>query len=271
MSASPSVQPPVAPPAKRPEKPNPETPHVALRNLGLRRGDRWLFRGLTLDVPRGTFVAVVGPSGVGKSSLLACLAGMLPPTEGEVTYCCRRNGFHEPHTFQDQIGIVFQNLMLVPNSPVLANVLLGRLGRYPWWRTLLPWSRRDREAAYRLLVDLGLGEFPHRWVCETSGGEQQRTAIARALFQEPELYLADEPVSHLDVYLTGRVLGILRHEAQLRRRTVFCVLHNPELVERFADYALSLDPLKPEAWKLREVQAHHAHPALAPAIGHAPA
>lgn len=229
--------------------------HVTVKGLGLKRGDRWLFRGLDLAVPRGSFVAVVGPSGVGKSSFLHCLAGLVRPTEGDIDYCCLRNGLHTPANFQDKTGVVFQNNLLVPNGTVLNNVLCGRLGRYPWWRTLWGFPKEDRAEAYRILCDLGLAAYPHRWSCETSGGEQQRTAIARALFQEPELYLADEPVSNLDAYLTGRILGILRQEASQRRRTVFCVLHNAELVERFADMALSFDPADPAACKVREVRS----------------
>lgn len=233
-------------------------PHVVAEDLGLERNGRWLFRGLHFQIPRGKFVAVVGPSGVGKSSLLACLSGLVTPQEGRVWYegaagdTCRRQ---PPAGVQKHIGIVFQNLMLVPNSPVLANVLLGRLGRYPWWRTLFGFSRADRLEAFRLIDDLGLAAYTHRCVGQTSGGEQQRTALARALFQEPDIYLADEPVSNLDAYLTGRVLGRLRQEAAQHQRTVFCVLHNADLVERFADWVLSLDPQAPGGWKLREVRA----------------
>ncbi len=230
-----------------------DLPHVAARGLGLKRGDRWLFRSLDLNVPRGTFVAVVGPSGVGKSSFLTCLAGLIPPTEGEVRLHDRAGVGHAPGTVRGTTGVMFQNNLLVPTSSLLANVLCGRLGRHPWWRTLAGFPRTDREEAYRILCDLGLGTKFNRWACETSGGEQQRTAIARALLQKPELYLADEPVSNLDAYLTGRVLGILRQEAAQQGRTVFCVLHNAELVERFADWVLSFDPSGEGAWKLRKL------------------
>ncbi|MCU0793075.1 MAG: ATP-binding cassette domain-containing protein [Opitutaceae bacterium] len=229
-------------------------PHLELRGLGLKRGDRWLVRGLNLAVPRGAFVAVVGPSGVGKSSFLSAVAGLLEPTEGEVIVRCHQGCDHRPLELQHCTGIVFQQNLLTPNATVLTNTLAGRLGRRSAWRTLFGFPREDRQAAYRILCDLGLGAQVHRWSCQTSGGEQQRTAIARALLQEPDLYLADEPVSALDAYLTGRVLGLLRQEAREHGRTVLCVLHNAELVERFADLALSFDPGDPANWKVREVR-----------------
>lgn len=231
-------------------------PHLELRGLGLRRGDRWLVRGLDAVIPRGAFVAIVGPSGVGKSSFLSALAGLFAPAEGEIVVRCPEGRAHKPAepALQRRTGVIFQNNLLTPNASVLVNTLAGRLGRHSAWRTLFGFPRADREAAWRILCDLGLGAHAHRWTCQTSGGEQQRTAIARALLQEPDLYLADEPVSALDAYLTGRVLGLLRQEAREHRRTVLCVLHNAELVERFADLALSFDPADPANWKLREVR-----------------
>lgn len=231
-------------------------PHIELRGLGLRRGERWLVRGLDLVIPRGAFLAVVGPSGVGKSSFLAALAGLLVPAEGEIVCRCPHGHAHHPAEpeLQRRTGIVFQQNLLTPNASVLTNTLAGRLGRRSAWRTLFGFPRADREAAYRILCDLGLGAHVHRWSCQTSGGEQQRTAIARAFLQEPDLYLADEPVSALDAYLTGRVLGLLRQEAREHARTVLCVLHNPELVDRFADLVLSFDPGDPANWKVREVR-----------------
>ena len=242
------------PASPAPSAPADLAPHLELRNFGLKRGERWLVRGLDLVVPRGAFVAVVGPSGVGKSAFLSAVAGLLDPTEGEVVVRCHEGCHHRPLEMQHCTGIVFQHNLLVPNATVLTNTLAGRLGRHSAWRTLFGFPREDRAAAYRILCDLGLAAHVHRWSCQTSGGEQQRTAIARALLQEPDLYLADEPVSSLDAYLTGRVLGLLRQEAREHRRTVLCVLHSADLVERFADLALSFDPGEPHNWKVREVR-----------------
>ena len=228
--------------------------HILVSGLGVRRAERWLFRDLNLTVPRGAFVAVVGPSGAGKSTLLACLAGALAPGEGEIRLRERSGRLVAPEQCRPRIGCVFQRLLLVENSSVLANVLCGRLGRPRWWPTLFGAPRAEREAAFAIAADLGLAPHTHRWVAELSGGEQQRTAIARALFQEPDLYLADEPISNLDTYLTGRVLGRLRQEAAQQGRTVFCVLHDPTLVDRFADLVVSIDPNDPHGWRVRPVR-----------------
>lgn len=229
-------------------------PHLRVQGLNLVRGQRWLVKNLDLSLPRGRFLAVVGPSGVGKSTFLSCLAGLVQSDAEKIVYAARDSGRHTPVTYRRHMGVVFQNFLLVPTATVLTNMQCGRLGRYRWWQTLLGFPARDRRQAFALLDDLGLAPYAHRWSGETSGGEQQRTALARALWQEAELILADEPVSQLDSYLTGRVLGRLRLEADRRACTIICVLHQSELVERFADLVLSFDPVRPENWKLREVR-----------------
>ena len=231
-----------------------QSEQVTLRGLGLKRQNRWLFRGMDIQVPRGKFIAIVGPSGAGKTSLMGCLAGSVVPSEGEVVFQCAQGCRHSPPAFRKRLGIVFQNFLLIGNGTLLHNVLCGRLGRYPWWRTLAGFPRTDRAEAFEILNHLGLASHVYRRAAEVSGGEQQRAALARALFQEPEVFLADEPVSNLDQDLTDLVLEILRQQARRQSRTVVCVLHDSNLVERFADFVINLNPNQPEQWAIRALQ-----------------
>ncbi|MFU8847287.1 MAG: ATP-binding cassette domain-containing protein [Opitutales bacterium] len=229
-------------------------PVLSARNLGFKRGERWIFRHLDLDLRPGEFLALVGPSGVGKSTLLSCLCGFRAPAEGEVHIRLPGQASSHPQELRRYFGIIFQDLQLTAKADLLTNVLCGRLACYSWLRTLFGFPGAERLEAYRLLCELGVGQNPHKWASQMSGGEQQRVAIARALFQQPKLYFADEPVSSLDSYYAGRVLGLLRQETELPKKAAICVLHNAEHIQRFADLALSLNPNDPSGYKIRHIR-----------------
>lgn len=238
-----------------------------LRNLGVRRGeDRWLVRGLDVQIPRARLMAIVGPSGVGKSSLLKILAGSLPPGEGTVEYFGQSLSQRDssgpaasdevhpsrPDDFHARIGMVFQNFLLSENLPVLTNVMCGRLSRYAWYQTFFGFPGSDYADAQRFLDEMELNQYAYARVRDISGGEQQRVAIARALCQEPDIYLADEPVAHLDWPLARRVMLRLRRETTEHGRTVVAVMHDPALVEEFADIVLTISRDDPSAWTWKE-------------------
>lgn len=242
--------------------PDPAPPCLRLRarNLGFCRDGRWLFRNLSFDLHASDFVAILGPSGVGKTTLLKCLAGSLSPSEGEVHLCLdptNPTAQTAPAAARRRLGMVFQQLQLIRNASALTNVLCGRIGSLPFWRTLFGFPAPMRRTAWDLLDDLGVGQHPHKPVARLSGGEQQRVAVARALFQQPALFLADEPVSNLDAYFAGRVLGLLRQQASQHARPVLCILHNAEHIQRFADHALSLNPNDPLLHRWRTVRPAH--------------
>ena len=230
------------------------TPTLVLKDLGFVQNNCWLFQGMNLEVPPGSFVAVLGASGAGKTSFLSTLCGLLRPSEGEVSFHDNEHNLFTPLMLRGRMGIIPQGFHLTENTTVLNNVLCGRLSRYSFVQTFFGFPTSCKKEAYRIIDDLGIAEYIYRWVAELSGGEKQRVVIARALFQNPDIYLADEPVSQLDVYLSGRVLGILKLETTQNGKTVFCVMHNPELVDRFADYALSLNRENPEKWHLRKIR-----------------
>ena len=226
---------------------------LCTQNLGLARNEKWLFRNLEISIPGGSLVAILGPSGVGKSSLLSCLSGSENPSEGKIVF---KTG-DESHTIDSinpNLGIIFQSLRLTEHVSVLENVLYGKVSYYGLKECLMGFPSADKKEAYKILTDLGISHLAYQWTSQTSGGEKQRTAIARTLFQNPEFILADEPVSNLDNYYAGRVMGLLKNLTSRQGKIVFCALHDPQLISRFADYALSLNPAHPEGWNLRKVQ-----------------
>ncbi len=218
---------------------------VETRSLALRRGEKLLFEQMSWQLPQGKFLAVTGASGAGKSSLLACLGGIVAPAAGE---------FKLTADDLKSIGFVFQNFRLTANLSVLINVLCGKLGAYNWWQTLFSFSENDRQAAFAVLRELGLEKLVHRQLRKVSGGEQQRTAVARVLLQNPPIILADEPTSNLDAALADKVLTILRRGCAKQNQTIVCVLHDARLVEKFADYELQISAEHKDGWSFRQIQ-----------------
>ena len=223
-------------------------PHLRTEGLCVQREGRLLLRDLHVEVPRGSFVAIVGPSGIGKSSLLACLAGLLPPASGQITYRCQNNCEHSPASFRRRLGVVFQHLRLNPNCSAETNVLCGLLGQRPWWKTLFGFRKRDHQLSHELLARFDLAGLEGAAVGSLSGGERQRVAISRALVAAPEVILADEPVSQLDPVLASNVLESLKSQAHTSGVTVICALHDPVLVDLLADYTLRIAAPESGGW-----------------------
>jgi phosphonate transport system ATP-binding protein len=213
---------------------------VETNSLSLKRGEKMLFEKMTWQLRRGKFLAVTGASGAGKSSLLACLGGVLQPTSGEYKLAA---------VDAKSIGVIFQNFRLTANLTVLTNVLCGKLGAYNWRRTLFGFAENERQKAFAILRELGLENLIYRQARKVSGGEQQRTAIARLLLQNPEIVLADEPTSNLDADLARRVLTVLRRKCLEENCAVIAVLHDRRMVEEFADFELEIGAKFENGWR----------------------
>jgi len=187
-------------------------------------GEVHALRDLSLDLAPSEFVAVTGPSGCGKSTLLNLLGGLDRPTSGEITVDgldLHRAGEADLTAYRrERLGIVFQFFNLLPAMTAVENVELPLLLRGDKAR-----AARDRAAAMLDLVSLGprAGAFPH----QMSGGEMQRTAIARALVHGPALLLADEPTGNLDSDNASRVLALFQKIASQRLVTLIIVTHSP--------------------------------------------
>lgn len=185
---------------------------------------------------RGQFVAVIGPSGAGKTTFLRCINHMIDPSEGEVFIngqCVSSMGKRE---LKRRIAMVFQQPNLVPRLSTLDNVLIGRLGYMDGMRTLFPYFRHeDKMKALTALDRVGMLEHTFTSCASLSGGQQQRVAIARALAQEAEVLLADEPVASLDPENSTKVMALLKDINQQDGVTVLINLHQIDLARKYAD------------------------------------
>jgi phosphonate transport system ATP-binding protein len=200
---------------------------------------------VSFEVPEKQFLAVIGLSGSGKSTLLRCINRLIEPTSGQIIWNgvdITRANPEEMRRIRRKIGMVFQNFNLVHRSKVLTNVLSGRLGYInPAWSLINRFPKEDIDKALGTLARVGIEQKADNRADELSGGQQQRVGIARALMQDPEMILADEPVASLDPVLAH---SIMRHLEQINKEDgvmVLCSLHFLDLVHRYADRVVALN------------------------------
>lgn len=199
---------------------------------------------ISFKVSPGEFVVVLGPSGAGKSTLLRCLNYLSPPTTGEVFIRgkrCDGEGKSARRALRKRIAMVFQHHNLVGRLSVIKNVLVGRMAGIPLWSCLLQIFRRhDVEIALDAIDQMGMAEKAYVRADSLSGGQQQRVGIARALAQEPDLILADEPVASLDPKTSREILAYLRRVCRENRIAVLCNLHQIDYAMEYATRIIGL-------------------------------
>jgi phosphonate transport system ATP-binding protein len=198
---------------------------------------------VSFSVEPGEFVAVLGPSGAGKTTLFRCLTGLTRPDGGSVLVrgrdICAIRG-RELRAARQDVALIFQQFNLVRRLTALHNVLAGRLARLSTWRVLLRrFARADRQRALACLDAVGLLDRAYARADELSGGQQQRVAIARALAQEATVLLADEPVASLDPESATAVLDTLRVVARAGVAVV-ASLHQVHLATAYVDRIIAL-------------------------------
>jgi putative ABC transport system ATP-binding protein len=209
---------------------------IELRDVTKAYGPQTVLDTLSLVIPRGQFVVLLGRSGSGKSTLLRLIGGLESPDSG--TVCVLGNDLGSMSETQraflrrSSLGFVFQFFNLVPTLTVAENVEL------PLALNGVP-RARARARSLDLLAELGVAPCGERFPEEISGGEQQRVAIARAVIHEPKVVLADEPTGNLDLETADHVLGLLETTCRRRRATLVMATHSPE-VAALADRALTI-------------------------------
>lgn len=221
---------------------------LEVRNLVKRLpGGQVLLDGLSFRVARGEFVALVGASGAGKSLTMRAIVGLTSVSEGEIEFTGESGKVYRTTTASGRelrrarrhIGFIFQGLNLVKRLSVLDNVMIGRLGRiHPLRSWLYGFTDSEAREAMGALERVGMADFAARITGSLSGGEMQRVAMARAIFQNPLLYLADEPISALDPKNAETIMRLL--EPLAREHPILGAFHQPDVVTRYCTRVIAL-------------------------------
>jgi len=208
------------------------------------RNGKPVLRGISFQVEGATTLGIIGPSGSGKSTLLRCINRLIEPTAGRITVAGQDvaglSGTGLRHA-RRRIGMVFQEFNLVERLSVIENVLCGRLGYIsPLRAWLRKYPQADIDKAFALIDHVGLGEFFAQRADSLSGGQRQRVGIARAVMQEPDIIMADEPTSSLDPKTSVEIMELLRQFSRERDIPMLVNIHDVELAKRFCDRLIGI-------------------------------
>jgi phosphonate transport system ATP-binding protein len=207
-------------------------------------GDKRAVDGVSLTVPEGQLVGVIGQSGSGKSTLLRMINRLNDPSEGRIYFgdtdvtALKGRALRE---WRAHCAMIFQQFNLAGRLDVLTNVLMGRAFHVPVWRAVVKaWTDEEKAQGLSALEQLDIARLSAQRAETLSGGQQQRVAIARALIQEPQIILADEPIASLDPRNTQVVMDALLHINKHFGITVICNLHSLELARKYCDRLVGL-------------------------------
>jgi phosphonate transport system ATP-binding protein len=208
-----------------------------------RTGDEAL-RGVSFAVPSGQILGLIGPSGSGKSTLIRCVNRLVEPTAGQIFLDdLELSALSRPELrkARRRIAMIFQEFALVERLTVMENVLSGRLGYVPFWRSF---ARRypapDVDKAFALLERVGVLDQADKRADALSGGQRQRVGIARALEQDPELLLIDEPTASLDPKTSRQIMRLIREVCAERNLPAIINIHDVLLAQAFVDRIVGL-------------------------------
>ena len=202
-------------------------------------------RDISITVEEGEFVVVLGKSGSGKSTLLRCINRLVEPTSGRVLLNDEEitgASSGKLRQLRQKIGMVFQQYNLVSRFSVQTNVLAGRLATVSTAASMLNlFPQADVEKSQQVLDRLGIADKEFDRADKLSGGQQQRVGLARALMQDPQLILADEPVSSLDPSTSKQIMDLLEEFNQRDGVAVICNLHLPSLAREYGSRIIALN------------------------------
>ena len=217
---------------------------LKLETVSRRFGDTLAVDGVSLDIPHGQMVGIIGRSGAGKSTLLRMINRLVPVSNGTIEYKGVRVSALKGQALRDwqrDCAMIFQQFNLIPRLDVLTNVMLGRLNRRNTMLSLLQIvSEAEQILALKSLERLDIAQTAGQWAQTLSGGQQQRVAIARALVQQPKLILADEPIASLDPRNAKVVMDSLRAINEDQGITVITNLHTLDTARTYCERIIGM-------------------------------
>ena len=213
---------------------------ISIKGLEKQFGELQVLKGIDLEIKEGEVIAIMGPSGTGKSTLLRCLNFLEIPDKGSIRIGdieIRAEKYHKKEVYQlrKQSAMIFQNFCLFSNKTILDNIALApeivkKRGK-----------EEARKAALEILGKVGLEDKADSYPSTLSGGQQQRVAIGRAMALKPKVLLFDEPTSALDPYLVGEVLGVIKDIVREHNTTMLIVTHEMAFAREVADRIIYMD------------------------------
>jgi iron complex transport system ATP-binding protein len=208
----------------------------SMRNLSFSYGDRRVIKGIDLDISKGEFVAIVGPNGTGKSTLLKLLSGYLAPEAGTIEFLGRHLHEYSRKSLARYVSTLPQSLD-VPFSYTVEEFVM--MGRYPHRKGRFDYESDEGPFVGDVMASMGIEGLSGREVNELSEGERQKVYLAQCIAQDPEVLLLDEPVSHLDIKYQVRTLEVL-HALNRDGLTILMILHDLNLAAEFASRVILL-------------------------------
>lgn len=210
---------------------------LSSRNLDVSVADISVCRDLDLQLNTGEFWGLMGSNGIGKTTLLKCLAGLSPPDAGKIELDSIAFGEITRKETAQRLGMLQQHTVYLFDSSVIQIALTGRHPHLKRWDRESP---QDLDTARAALKEVGLDAFENREVTSLSGGEARRLAFATLLVQDPDIFLLDEPTNHLDLRHQLRIMDIASRHVAERNQVALCALHDVNLAARYCSHILML-------------------------------
>lgn len=210
---------------------------ISINNLHFKYNKKNILNDIDVDIYKGTFLSIIGPNGSGKTTFLKNIVNILSPSKGSIDIYNKNIKTFKYKELAKKLAVVHQNTNISFNFSVKDIVMMGR---FPYLNRFQSESKADYDIVEKAMKDTGIYELKDRKAENISGGEMQRVMIARALVQEPEILILDEPTSSLDLKYQVGILDICKRLNKGKNLTVVCILHDINLASRYSDSIILL-------------------------------